>query len=84
MTAGATVAPGANGLADDFLSTAYLAFTGPVVIAPAMNVNMWNHAATRENVETLRTRGVKIVEPDEGYLACGMTGPGRPLVRGSF
>jgi phosphopantothenoylcysteine decarboxylase/phosphopantothenate--cysteine ligase len=47
------------------------------VIAPAMNVNMWNHAATQENVRTLRARGVKIVEPDEGYLACGMTGPGR-------
>ena len=42
-----------------------------------MNVNMWNHPATRENVETLRARGVKMVEPDEGYLACGMTGPGR-------
>src|SRR5215472_12786955 len=67
----------ARGLADDFLTTLYLACTAPVVVAPAMNVNMWNHAATRENVETLRARGVKIVEPDEGYLACGMTGPGR-------
>lgn len=67
----------ARGVADDFLTTLYLASTAPVIVAPAMNVNMWNHAATRENVETLRSRGVKIVEPDEGYLACGMTGPGR-------
>jgi phosphopantothenoylcysteine decarboxylase/phosphopantothenate--cysteine ligase len=71
------IAKFARGVADDFLTTLYLASTAPVVVAPAMNVNMWNHAATRENVETLRTRGVKIVEPDEGYLACGMTGPGR-------
>lgn len=67
----------ARGVADDFLTTLYLACTAPVVIAPAMNVNMWNHAATQENVRTLRARSVKIVEPDEGYLACGMTGPGR-------
>ena len=71
------IAKFARGIADDFLTTLYLASTAPVVVAPAMNVNMWNHAATRENVETLRSRGVKIVEPDEGYLACGMTGPGR-------
>jgi phosphopantothenoylcysteine decarboxylase / phosphopantothenate---cysteine ligase len=71
------IAKFARGVADDFLTTLYLASIAPVVVAPAMNVNMWNHAATRENVETLRTRGVKIVEPDEGYLACGMTGPGR-------
>src|SRR5580658_9532565 len=67
----------AHGLADDFLTTLYLAFTGPVVIAPAMNVNMWQHAATQANVETLRRRGHRIVEPASGYLACGMTGPGR-------
>jgi len=67
----------ARGIADDFLSTLYLATTAPVVVAPAMNVNMWNHAATQENVETLRRRGVTIVSPDEGYLACGMTGAGR-------
>ncbi len=67
----------AHGLADDFLTTLYLAFTGPVVIAPAMNVNMWEHAATQANLETLRRRGHRIVEPDSGYLACGMTGPGR-------
>src|SRR5437016_6952092 len=59
----------AHGLANDFLSTLYLAFTGPVVIAPAMNVNMWEHAATQKNVETLRQRGHRIVGPDEGYLA---------------
>jgi len=67
----------ARGIADDFLTTLYLATTAPVVVAPAMNVNMWNHAATRENIEMLRARGVKIVDPDEGYLACGMTGAGR-------
>jgi phosphopantothenoylcysteine decarboxylase / phosphopantothenate---cysteine ligase len=67
----------AQGLADDFLSTLYLATTAPVVVAPAMNVNMWNHAATHENIEMLRARGVHIVDPDEGYLACGMTGSGR-------
>jgi len=67
----------AHGLADDFLSTLYLAFTGPVVLAPAMNTNMWLHAATQANVETLRKRGHRFVEPDSGYLACGMVGPGR-------
>src|ERR1035438_6319329 len=67
----------ARGQADDFLTTLYLATTAPVVVAPAMNVNMWNHAATQENLEILRIRGVKIVNPDEGYLACGMTGAGR-------
>src|ERR1700758_1670679 len=67
----------ARGIAVDFLTTLYLASTAPVIIAPAMNVNMWNHAATQENVEMLRARGVKIVDPDEGYLACGMIGAGR-------
>ena len=67
----------ARGIADDFLTTLYLATTAPVIAAPAMNVNMWNHAATQENVAMLRARGVKIVNPDEGYLACGMTGAGR-------
>jgi phosphopantothenoylcysteine decarboxylase/phosphopantothenate--cysteine ligase len=67
----------AHGLADDFLTTTYLAFTGTVVIAPTMNVNMWQHPAVQENLETLRRRGHHIVEPDSGYLACGMTGPGR-------
>src|SRR5207237_9867501 len=67
----------AQGMASDFLSTLYLATTAPVVAAPAMNVNMWNHPATQANLEILRKRGVRIVEPGEGYLACGMTGPGR-------
>lgn len=67
----------ARGLASDFLSTLYLAFTGPVVMAPAMNTNMWNHPATRENVEILRKRGTVIVEPADGLLACGTFGPGR-------
>jgi phosphopantothenoylcysteine decarboxylase/phosphopantothenate--cysteine ligase len=71
------IAKFARGIADDFLTTLYLASTAPVVIAPAMNVNMWNHAATQENVEMLRARGVKVVDPAEGYLACGMTGAGR-------
>jgi phosphopantothenoylcysteine decarboxylase / phosphopantothenate---cysteine ligase len=71
------IAKFARGIADDFLSTLYLATTAPVVVAPAMNVNMWNHAATRENIRALRERGVTVVEPDEGYLACGMTGAGR-------
>ncbi len=66
-----------HGLADDFLSTSYLAFTGPVVLAPAMNTNMWNHPATRWNLRTLRARGHIILEPDSGELACGMVGPGR-------
>ena len=67
----------ARGVADDFLSTLYLACTAPAVLAPAMNLNMWQHAATQENVATLRARGVRIVEPSEGYLACGMIGSGR-------
>jgi phosphopantothenoylcysteine decarboxylase/phosphopantothenate--cysteine ligase len=67
----------AHGLADDFLSTMLLATTAPVIVAPAMNVNMWNHPATQANVALLRQRGITIVEPASGYLACGMTGSGR-------
>jgi phosphopantothenoylcysteine decarboxylase / phosphopantothenate---cysteine ligase len=67
----------AYGHADDFLTTTYLAFTGPVVLAPAMNSNMWAHPATQENLNILRKRGHFIVEPEDGLLACGMTGPGR-------
>jgi phosphopantothenoylcysteine decarboxylase/phosphopantothenate--cysteine ligase len=67
----------AQGIATDFLTTLYLATTAPVVVAPAMNVNMWNHPATQANLEALRKRGVRIVEPDAGYLACGMVGQGR-------
>ena len=71
------IAKMAHGHADDFLTTLYLAFTGHVVIAPAMNTAMWNHPAVSRNVETLRARGHVIVEPGEGLLACGTTGPGR-------
>ncbi len=67
----------AHGIADDFLTTLFLATTAPVVVAPAMNVNMWDNATTQNNVATLKARGVRVVEPDSGYLACGMTGPGR-------
>jgi phosphopantothenoylcysteine decarboxylase/phosphopantothenate--cysteine ligase len=67
----------AQGIASDFLTTLYLATSAPVVVAPAMNVNMWNHPATQANLQVLRQRGVKIVEPGAGYLACGMTGAGR-------
>jgi phosphopantothenoylcysteine decarboxylase/phosphopantothenate--cysteine ligase len=67
----------AHGLADDFLTTTYLATTAPVTVAPAMNGNMWRHPATQANLATLRARGVTIVEPQSGYLACGMTGDGR-------
>src|ERR1700747_2910770 len=67
----------AQGIDTDFLTTLYLATTAPVVVAPAMNVNMWNHPATQANLEILRKRGVKIVEPGAGYLACGMVGQGR-------
>src|ERR1700759_1255498 len=62
----------AQGIANDFLSTLYLATEAPVVLAPAMNVNMWQHPATKTNLEILRRRGVGIVEPGTGYLACGM------------
>ena len=72
-----TLAKFAHGLADDFLSTLYLATTAPVIVAPAMNVNMWIHAATKANLATLSQRGVEIIAPGSGYLACGMTGSGR-------
>lgn len=71
------VAKFAQGVTSDFLTTLYLATTAPVVVAPAMNVNMWNHPATQANLQILRKRGVRIVDPGSGYLACGMTGPGR-------
>src|SRR6185295_7529835 len=72
-----TLAKFANGIADDFLSTLYISTTAPVLVAPAMNVEMWAHPATRENVRRLRERGVEFVDPDEGYLACKTVGPGR-------
>jgi phosphopantothenoylcysteine decarboxylase/phosphopantothenate--cysteine ligase len=67
----------AHGIADDFLTTLYLATTAPVFVAPAMNVNMWEHPATKANLETLRQRGVHVVEPGTGELACGTVGAGR-------
>lgn len=72
-----TLAKFAHGIADDFLTTLYLATTAPVLVAPAMNVNMWNHAATQANLELLRQRGVRVIEPGTGDLACGMVGEGR-------
>jgi phosphopantothenoylcysteine decarboxylase/phosphopantothenate--cysteine ligase len=71
------IAKFATGIADDFLSTLYLAFQGAVVLSPAMNTAMWEHPATQANLATLRARGCSIVEPEEGWLACGETGAGR-------
>ena len=67
----------ANGLADDLLSTSVLATTAPVLVCPAMNVNMWEHPIVKRNIELLRSNGYVIVEPDEGMLACGAEGKGR-------
>jgi phosphopantothenoylcysteine decarboxylase/phosphopantothenate--cysteine ligase len=67
----------AHGIADDFLSTLYLATQAPVLVAPAMNVNMWDHPATQANLEILRQRGVRVIEPGTGALACGTVGTGR-------
>ncbi len=71
------IAKFANGVADDFLSTTYLASNAPVVVAPAMNTTMWNHPSTRRNLARLRADGVRIIEPDAGEMACGTFGPGR-------
>src|SRR5438034_6211570 len=67
----------ARGIADDALSTLFLATTAPVLVAPAMNVNMFRHPAVVENLEMLRARGVGVIEPGTGYLACGWLGEGR-------
>ena len=67
----------ANGIADDFLTSLYLATTAPVLLAPAMNINMFAHPAVKRNLDTLAARGVMFVEPGEGYLACGWIGKGR-------
>ena len=67
----------AAGIADDFLSSLYLATRAPVLLAPAMNTNMWEHAAVRDNIARLAARGVRFVEPGEGFLACGWVGKGR-------
>ncbi len=72
-----TLAKFAHGIADDFLSTLYLATQVPVIVAPAMNVNMWNHSSVQSNLLKLRSLGVDIVEPEEGYLAEGIFGKGR-------
>lgn len=71
------VAKMANGIADDFLTSTYLACTAPVMVAPAMNTVMWHHPATQRNVQKLKEAGVYIIEPDEGEMACGTIGPGR-------
>lgn len=71
------MAKAANGLCDDLASTALLATDKPVLMAPAMNVRMWEHAATQANLATLKGRGVHFVGPDEGDMACGEFGPGR-------
>lgn len=67
----------ANGIADDFLTSTYLASTAPVLVAPAMNTSMWHHPATQRNLQQLKADGVFIIEPDEGEMACGTIGPGR-------
>ena len=67
----------AQGIANDFLTTMYLATRAPVLVAPAMNVNMWQHPAVQANVDILRQRGVRVIDPGTGDLACGMIGAGR-------
>src|SRR5215510_14805597 len=72
-----TLAKFANGVADDFVASTSLACTAPVLVAPAMNTTMWEHPATRRNVEKLRADGVHMIDPDAGEMACGTIGPGR-------
>jgi phosphopantothenoylcysteine decarboxylase/phosphopantothenate--cysteine ligase len=72
-----TLAKFANGVADDFLTSTYLACTAPIIVAPAMNTTMWEHPATQRNLAKLRADGVRIIEPDQGEMACGTIGPGR-------
>jgi phosphopantothenoylcysteine decarboxylase/phosphopantothenate--cysteine ligase len=72
-----TLAKLANGVADDFLTSTYLACTAPVLIAPAMNTVMWKHPATQRNIQKLRDDGVHLIDPDDGEMACGTIGPGR-------
>ena len=67
----------AAGIADDLATTLLLATDKPVVVAPAMNVRMWQHAATRRNIAQLKADGVRVIDPDEGEMACGEFGPGR-------
>jgi phosphopantothenoylcysteine decarboxylase / phosphopantothenate---cysteine ligase len=79
-----TLAKFAHGVADDFLTTMYLATPAPVLVAPAMNVQMWDHPATQANLQLLRDRGVRIIEPGIGELACGMVGAGRMAEPGTI
>jgi phosphopantothenoylcysteine decarboxylase/phosphopantothenate--cysteine ligase len=71
------LAKAAQGVADDLLSTLYLSFTGPVLVAPAMNVEMWSKAAVQRNVAQLRADGVRIIDPESGWLSCRDVGAGR-------
>lgn len=71
------LAKAALGLADDLLSTVFLSFEGPVLMAPAMNCVMWQKPAVQRNVAQLRADGVLLIDPEEGYLSCGMRGRGR-------
>jgi len=71
------IAKMANGIADDFLTATYLASNAPVLVAPAMNTSMWHHPATQRNIQRLREDGVRVLDPDEGEMACGTVGPGR-------
>ena len=76
-----TLANFAQGRAPDFLSTVYLAFPGSVILAPAMNAQMWKHPAVQENLRVLRSRDALVIDPQEGELACGEVGPGRMAER---
>jgi len=71
------LAKAAGGIADDLLSTLYLSLAGPVLLAPAMNTRMWEKPVVQRNVEQLRADGVRFVDPESGFLACGTVGPGR-------
>src|ERR1051325_10769407 len=72
-----TLAKLANGVADDFVTSTYLACTTPILVAPAMNTMMWQHPATQRNIKKLRNDRVQVIDPDEGEMACGTIGPGR-------
>ena len=76
----AMLAKFAHGIANDFLTTLYLATKAPVLLAPAMNVNMWDHPATQANVRLLEERGATIIPPGSGYLACGMGSARYPFI----
>ena len=71
------LAKAAHGLADDLLSTLLLSFSGPVILAPAMNSEMWQKPSVQRNVAQLRADGFLLIDPEEGYLSCGQVGPGR-------